>query len=176
MSNVQQWWREAKEAEAAGDKAAARRGYEAIVAAQPSAARAVIALCRLDLEAGRATAALELLERVKSNEIEPDVLVDFGLTRAATLRLLGRYEDEFEALQTTLAIDPYCWPALLQNDFEESVFKAHPKIAQLKSELEKTSACYVSMSGSGASVFALYNEEYEVPSSLKSALLAKFYL
>jgi 4-diphosphocytidyl-2-C-methyl-D-erythritol kinase len=68
------------------------------------------------------------------------------------------------------------WPALLQNDFEDSVFKAHPKIAQLKSKLEKTSACYVSMSGSGASVFALYNEEYEVPSSLKSALLAKFYL
>jgi hypothetical protein len=32
------------------------------------------------------------------------------------------------------------------------------------------------MSGSGASVFALYKEDYEVPSSLKSALLAKFYL
>ncbi len=86
MSNVQQSWREAKEAEAAGDKAAARRVYEAILAAQPSAARAVIAICRLDLEAGRATAALELLERVKPQEIEPEVLVDFGLTRAATLR------------------------------------------------------------------------------------------
>ncbi len=114
MSNVQQWWREAKDAEAAGDKAAARRGYEAILAAQPTATRAVIAICRLDLEAGRATAALELIDRVKPQEIEPEVLVDFGLTRAATLRLLGRYEDEFEALQTTLAIDPYCWPALLQ--------------------------------------------------------------
>jgi 4-diphosphocytidyl-2-C-methyl-D-erythritol kinase len=68
------------------------------------------------------------------------------------------------------------WPALLQNDFEESVFKAHPKIAQLKSELEKTSSCYVSMSGSGASVFALFKEAYEVPSSLTSAVLAKFYL
>jgi 4-diphosphocytidyl-2C-methyl-D-erythritol kinase len=32
------------------------------------------------------------------------------------------------------------------------------------------------MSGSGATVFALYNEEQEVPSSLKSAVLAKFYL
>jgi 4-diphosphocytidyl-2-C-methyl-D-erythritol kinase len=68
------------------------------------------------------------------------------------------------------------WPALLQNDFEESVFKAHQDIKQMKSELEKSSACYVSMSGSGATVFALYNEEYEVPSSLKSAVLAKFYL
>lgn len=67
------------------------------------------------------------------------------------------------------------WPALLQNDFEESVFKAHPEIAQLKSELEKTSACYVSMSGSGASIFAIFKESYEVPSSLKSAVLAKFY-
>jgi 4-diphosphocytidyl-2-C-methyl-D-erythritol kinase len=68
------------------------------------------------------------------------------------------------------------WPALLKNDFEESVFKAHPEIAQLKSELEKLSACYVSMSGSGASVFALYNEEHEVPSSLTSSVIAKFYL
>jgi 4-diphosphocytidyl-2C-methyl-D-erythritol kinase len=32
------------------------------------------------------------------------------------------------------------------------------------------------MSGSGATVFALFKEAYEVPSSLTSAVLAKFYL
>lgn len=81
-----------------------------------------------------------------------------------------------KTLQELLSLPIESWPALLQNDFEESVFKAHPEIAQLKSELEKTSACYVSMSGSGASVFALFKEAYEVPSSLTSAVLAKFYL
>ena len=81
-----------------------------------------------------------------------------------------------KTLQELLTLPIELWPALLQNDFEESVFKVHPEITQLKSELEKTSACYVSMSGSGASVFALYNEEHEVPSSLTSSVLAKFYL
>ena len=81
-----------------------------------------------------------------------------------------------KTVRELLSLPIEVWPALLKNDFEESVFKAHPEIAQLKSELEKTSACYVSMSGSGASVFALYKEEHEVPSSLKSAVLAKFYL
>ena len=81
-----------------------------------------------------------------------------------------------KTVRELLSLPIEVWPAVLQNDFEDSVFKAHPKIAQLKSELEKSSACYVSMSGSGASVFALYNEEHEVPKDLKSAVLAKFYL
>ena len=79
-----------------------------------------------------------------------------------------------KTMQELLFLPIEVWPALLKNDFEESVLKAHPEIAQLKSELEKTSACYVSMSGSGSSVFALYNEKQEVPKALKAAVIAAF--
>lgn len=68
-----------------------------------------------------------------------------------------------KTVRELLSLPIELWPALLKNDFEESVFKAHPEIAQLKSELEKTSACYVSMSGSGASIFALLKNLMKYP-------------
>lgn len=48
---------------------------------------------------------------------------------------------------------------LLFNKFEESVPHLHPSIAQLSHELKDTGACGVLLSGSGASIFALYNSK-----------------
>lgn len=114
MTSEQQFWREIKEAEAAGDLATARARYEAWLQSNPGAARARIGLSRLELAAGRAIAALETLDGMTPDQVEPAAQVDFFLARAAALRLLGRYEDEFVTLQTALTADPYCWPALLQ--------------------------------------------------------------
>lgn len=51
------------------------------------------------------------------------------------------------------------WDGVVVNDFEVSVFKQYPVIARLKEDLYKLGASYVSMSGSGSSVFALFKEE-----------------
>lgn len=46
---------------------------------------------------------------------------------------------------------------ILVNDFEPSVFPAHPAIAQLKAGLLARGACYAAMSGSGSTVFGLFS-------------------
>lgn len=51
------------------------------------------------------------------------------------------------------------WRDLLINDFEKAVFSKYPQINDLKKALYSDGAFYASMSGSGSSVFALFEEE-----------------
>ena len=48
------------------------------------------------------------------------------------------------------------WKDLLVNDFEETVFAAHPVLAALKQELYDRGAVYAAMSGSGSALFGLF--------------------
>ena len=48
------------------------------------------------------------------------------------------------------------WRGLIVNDFEASVFPAHPAIAALKEEMYRRGALYASMTGSGAAVFGIF--------------------
>ncbi len=48
------------------------------------------------------------------------------------------------------------WPALIANDFETTVFAAHPELAAIKQSLYDAGAAYASMSGSGSALFALF--------------------
>ncbi|MEG1622024.1 MAG: 4-(cytidine 5'-diphospho)-2-C-methyl-D-erythritol kinase [Alistipes sp.] len=48
------------------------------------------------------------------------------------------------------------WQGVVKNDFEPSVFAAHPKIALLRDSLLHQGALYASMSGSGSAVFGLF--------------------
>lgn len=43
------------------------------------------------------------------------------------------------------------------NDFERTVFARHPQIKEIKEELHRQGAVYAAMSGSGSSVFGLFN-------------------
>ncbi len=51
------------------------------------------------------------------------------------------------------------WKGLVTNDFEHSVFPAHPAIRQVKERLYTAGATYASMSGSGSSVFGIFREK-----------------
>ena len=48
------------------------------------------------------------------------------------------------------------WTESIVNDFEASVFPAHPAIAALKDEMYRRGALYASMTGSGAAVFGIF--------------------
>ncbi|MDL2290803.1 4-(cytidine 5'-diphospho)-2-C-methyl-D-erythritol kinase [Desulfovibrio sp. OttesenSCG-928-F20] len=50
-------------------------------------------------------------------------------------------------------------PQVFVNDFEKPVFDLHPELAQLHTELEASGAVLVRMSGTGASLFAIYTDE-----------------
>lgn len=51
------------------------------------------------------------------------------------------------------------WQSELVNDFEKSVFKVHPLLAEIKNDLYSHGAAYASMSGSGSSIFGLFESQ-----------------
>ncbi len=53
------------------------------------------------------------------------------------------------------------WKAELVNDFEASIFKNHPPIAAIKEKMYSAGAYYAAMSGSGSSVFGLFDKKPE---------------
>jgi 4-diphosphocytidyl-2-C-methyl-D-erythritol kinase len=50
------------------------------------------------------------------------------------------------------------WKHFIKNDFETTVFKNHPVIRGVKAALYEAGAIYASMSGSGASVFGIFDK------------------
>lgn len=48
------------------------------------------------------------------------------------------------------------WRAHLRNDFEQTVFSAHPEILSVKVKLMKAGAIYAQMSGSGSAVYGIF--------------------
>jgi len=51
------------------------------------------------------------------------------------------------------------WKEGLVNDFEESIFPAHPEIAETKRAFYERGAVYAAMSGSGSAVFGMFKIE-----------------
>ncbi|MGI6573663.1 MAG: 4-(cytidine 5'-diphospho)-2-C-methyl-D-erythritol kinase [Fermentimonas sp.] len=60
------------------------------------------------------------------------------------------------------------WKRLLKNDFESPIFKRYPAIARIKQQLYEMGALYASMSGSGSSVYAIFEAEPKEPTWRKS--------
>jgi 4-diphosphocytidyl-2-C-methyl-D-erythritol kinase len=58
------------------------------------------------------------------------------------------------------------WSQTLKNDFEQSVFINYPAIADIKKQLYSMGAVYASMSGSGSSVFGIFESEKKLPVSM----------
>ena len=57
---------------------------------------------------------------------------------------------------------------LLTNDFEETVCKVHPELADIKKRLQDAGALYAAMSGSGSTIFGLF--EYDAESTTNANL------
>jgi 4-diphosphocytidyl-2-C-methyl-D-erythritol kinase len=54
------------------------------------------------------------------------------------------------------------WRNHIKNDFEDSIFKNHPEIRGVKAALYQAGALYACMSGSGASVFGIFDKKPEL--------------
>ncbi len=63
------------------------------------------------------------------------------------------------------------WKKILKNDFENSIFPKFPEIEKVKATMYEQGAVYASMSGSGASVFGIFNEK---PSQLSAQFSSEF--
>ncbi len=60
------------------------------------------------------------------------------------------------------------WKEELKNDFELPVFTAHPQIREIKESLYQQGAIYAAMSGSGSTVFGIFESD-SVPVSLENS-------
>ncbi len=85
--------------------------------------------------------------------IKPDIHVSTKEAYAGVSPL----KPELDLLETVTATAPTLWRGKVKNDFEESIFPSHPSIAQIKQTLYDRGAVYASMSGSGSSVYALFD-------------------
>ena len=63
-------------------------------------------------------------------------------------------DQDLEALLLSKDLD--LWKKELINDFEQSVFTLHPSLAQIKAQLYDMGAAYAAMSGSGSTLFGLF--------------------
>ncbi len=54
------------------------------------------------------------------------------------------------------------WKHTIKNDFEKEIFKKYPKIKELKDEFYNKGAIYASMSGSGSSVYGIFEKDKSI--------------
>jgi len=61
-------------------------------------------------------------------------------------------------LKATLQQLPKNWQGTVTNDFEQTVFAAHPEIQAIKEKLLELGADYASMTGTGSAVFGVFEK------------------
>jgi 4-diphosphocytidyl-2-C-methyl-D-erythritol kinase len=111
-----------------------------------------------------ATGRGEILSPVKLNLagytlvlVNPGVHVNTGEAFSA-LELHNLPEERhMESLADLVQQPPISWRNALVNDFEEPVGKRWPVIKEIKASLYKMGAIYAAMSGSGSTVFGLFD-------------------
>lgn len=54
------------------------------------------------------------------------------------------------------------WQTSVKNDFERSVFAAHPRLKEIKEQLLAGGATYAAMSGSGSTIFGIFKDATKV--------------
>ena len=64
-------------------------------------------------------------------------------------------------LSSILQQSAQTWKSQLVNDFEASVFRLHPVLETVKAELYREGAVYAAMSGSGSTLFGLFEQKPE---------------
>lgn len=70
-----------------------------------------------------------------------------------------KIEEPVMPLSQLIAQPIHKWKELLQNNFEANIFPNHPEIEQIKHKLYDYGAVYASMSGSGSTVFGIFEKE-----------------
>ncbi len=69
------------------------------------------------------------------------------------------------ALKTALLQPISEWEKIVKNDFEEKLLLKYPTIAEVKETLYQAGAVYASMTGSGSTVYGIFEQETDLKSS-----------
>jgi 4-diphosphocytidyl-2-C-methyl-D-erythritol kinase len=90
--------------------------------------------------------------------VTPDVHVSTAGAYAGVIPVLPE-KSVREIIETRPLED---WKEILKNDFESSVFQKYPIIKSVKEQLYDAGAVYAAMSGSGSSVFGIFNSSHDL--------------
>lgn len=90
----------------------------------------------------------------------PDIAVTTADAYAqAVPREMSTKNQSASLAETLKTQDPKQWKGVLVNDFEPSVFAQHPSLREIKNQLYNAGAFYASMSGSGSTLYGLFDQE-----------------
>ena len=90
----------------------------------------------------------------------PDIAVTTADAYAqAVPREMSTKNQSASLAETLKTQDPKQWKGELVNDFEHSVFAQHPSLREIKNQLYNAGAFYASMSGSGSTLYGLFDQE-----------------
>ena len=113
----------------------------------------------------------EVLEEIKLDLsaykiviVNPGIHVNTG-EAFANLNLKANDPSDI-SLQNIIQQPIKTWQNNLKNDFEIPVFKKYPVIKNIKETLYKQGASYAAMSGTGSTVFGLFNKEISIEINL----------
>jgi 4-diphosphocytidyl-2-C-methyl-D-erythritol kinase len=76
-----------------------------------------------------------------------------------------------ENLKDLIVRPPDTWKGIIKNDFENYAFQKHPVIGEIKNQLYTDGAIFSLMSGSGSSVYGIFNGKPELSPALKKFLI-----
>ena len=120
----------------------------------------------------------EILEEIKldlSNYklviVNPGIHINTG---DAFRKLRPRFPGN--ALKDMIVQPVHLWKHGVYNDFEKIIFTQYPAVADIKDHLYRNGALYASMSGSGSSVFGLFNKDQPVTLSFPADYFIKEFL
>lgn len=75
------------------------------------------------------------------------------------------------ALEELIMLPPEKWQNLIVNDFEEYAFRLYPEIEDLKKNLTGSGAVYTSMSGSGSTVYGIFETVPDIPDKIRKYVI-----
>lgn len=68
------------------------------------------------------------------------------------------------------------WKESMKNDFESTVFQMHPQLKETKDWLYEQGAVYASMTGTGSTVYGIFNRRTDTVSLMKKSRFEHYYI
>jgi len=118
----------------------------------------------------------EILEEIKCSLSEYKILIINPGIHINTTELFQQIIPSFplNKIREIIQQPIESWKDDLINDFENTVFQQRPEIKKIKEELYQHNAIYASMTGSGSTVFGIFNKNDEIKIPIKKEYLYKW--
>lgn len=87
------------------------------------------------------------------------IIINPGIHISTALAFSSIKKEKRKSSLSELIANPISsWKDCISNDFEKTVFESFPEIARIKTELYLKGAIYASMSGSGSSIYGIFEK------------------